>query len=400
MKIRFEKDILVSALTPAMSAVSNKNTISAIEGILFTTQGDDSCIISSYDLEKGFRMRIPAQVNTEGSYIINAQKLFRIVRMMPDRYVDIEVNDKNLAKITSGKSEFCISAILGSEFPNLPELSGEKGFTLSQGILKQIVNQISHAISSDDQRPVLGGAFFKISRSNLTVVACDGDRLAIRERTCDVSVHREEDEDTQISFIVPGKTLTELLKMISDGDDEISLEFGRKHIIFSFGDKIFFSRLIDGNYIDYERIIPKNNKITVTLDKDEFIDSLERASLVTEDKTMGKILSYVKCSFEGNVLKVSSVSSVSSVYDELETVKEGNDLVIGFNCRYLLDALRAITDSRIKLSLSTALTIMLIEHADETSEDDESEDKEEKSKSEKADDGKYLYMISPVRMKN
>lgn len=401
MKIRFEKDVLLSALTPAMSAVSDKNTISAIEGFLFTTEGDDRCTISSYDLEKGFRMTIDAQVNEGGSYIINAQKLYRIVRMMPDRYIDIEVGDKKSAKISSGKSEFSLMALMGGEFPALPELSGEKAFTLPQNVLRKMIAQVSHAISVGDQRPVLSGAYFRISSNKMTVVACDGNRLAIREREVKIRVRSEEDEGKIISFIVPGKTLGELMKMIGDTDEDVSLVFGRKHIIFTFEDKLFFSRLIDGDYINYDRVIPKNNNIKVVIGRDELIDSLERASLVTEDKSMGQVRSYVRCNFEENLLKVSSASSVSSVYDEIECEKTGDDLIIGFNCRYLLDALRAIGDDKILLSLSTPLLSMVIEKApeEEAPEEADAEEAEKDEKEEKEDEGSYLYMVCPVKMK-
>lgn len=389
MKITFEKDVLIAAVTPAMSAVSDKNTISAIEGILFSTNDGASVTLSTYDLEKGFRTTIPAQVNEGGSYIINAAKFFRIIRIMPERFIVLEVNDKNQVRIHSGKSEFSLSALPGSEFPNLPELSGEKSITLSQKVLRKTISQISHAIGSGEQRAVLGGAFFRIQGNHLQAVACDGNRLAVREKTCEIKSRGlgEGDDAHRIGFIVPGKTLSELCKMISDCDDEVVMTFGRKHIIFSFGDILFYSRMIDGEYIDYERVIPKDQGIHVIIDRPSFIESLERASLVTDDKSLGQVRSYVKCIFEGSLLRVNSVSTVSAANDELEIEKEGGDLVIGFNCRFLLDALRAISEDKIRLSMSTPLMSMVIEKA-EKEETDENEEK-----------GSFLYMVCPVKMK-
>lgn len=390
MKIRFDKEALIAAVTPAMSAVSDKNTIAAIEGILFRTDGAESCELSSYDLEKGFRTTVYCQVGRQGSFIINAAKLFRIIRMMPESTILIEVDEeKNMAKITSGKSEFCLPALPGSDFPNLPELSGEKGFSLPQKVLRKTILQIQHAIGIGEQRPVLSGAYFRISGSSLKVVACDGNRLAYRERQC--SITTKGIDGTQISFIVPGKTLNELLKMIGDNDETVTLEFGRKHVIFFFGKQIFFSRLIDGEYIDYERVIPKNNTIRAEVDREELVECLERASLVTDDKSMGQVRSYVKCSFVGESLQVSSASSASSVYDETAIVKDGADIVIGFNCRYLLDALRAIDDERILLTLSTPLMSMTLEQLPGADVPDDAPEGE--------DPGKYLYMVCPVKMK-
>lgn len=390
MKITFEKDVLIAAVTPAMSAVSDKNTISAIEGILFTTVDGSACTLSTYDLEKGFRTTIPAQVNEGGSYIISASKFFRIIRTMPDRYITVTVNDKNQVKIQSGKSEFSLPALPGSEFPNLPELTGEKSITMKQKVLKKTISQISHAIGSGDQRAVLGGAFFRICGGEMQAVACDGNRLAVREKTCEI-VSRglgEGDDAHRIGFIVPGKTLAELSKMISDCDDEIVMTFGRKHIIFGFGDILFYSRMIEGEYIDYERVIPKDQSIHVIIDRASFIESLERASLVTDDKSLGQVRSYVKCIFEDGLLRVNSVSTVSAANDEIEIEKQGADITIGFNCRFLLDALRSISEEKVRLSMSTPLMSMVIERGEAPSEEEEKEEK-----------GNYLYMVCPVKMK-
>ena len=168
------------------------------------------------------------------------------------------------------------------------------------------------------------------------------------------------------------------------------IAFGRKHVIFHMGESLFFSRLIDGEYIDYNSVIPKSNEIKVELDRRDLLESLERVSLVTDDKSVGQIRGYVKCVFEEGLLKVSSSSSVSSVSDELDIVKTGNDITIAFNCKYLLDALRAISDDRVKLSLATPLMSVLIEPA---------EKKEEGSEEQKEDEGRFLYMVCPVKMK-
>ncbi len=389
MKITFDKEILIEAMTPALSAVSDKNTISAIEGILFTTDGKDRCILSSYDLEKGFRTSVTANVAEEGNFIINAAKLFRMIRMMPERAVTIEVDDKFRTKVSSGNSVFALSALPGGDFPNLPDLNGESGVSINKELLKKMIGQVQHAIAISDQRPVLSGAYFKLTSTGIRMVSCDGNRLALREKDSTLSVEKEDG----ISFIVPGKTLLELSKMlVGDMNEKVELSFGRKHVIFRIGESIFFSRLIDGEYIDYQRVIPKSNNIHVTLDRAELVDCLERVSLVTDDKSVGSIRGYVKCIFEGNILKVSSSSSVSSVNDELPIEKEGEDITIGFNCRFLLDALRAISDDRIKLSLATPLMSVVIEPI-------EKEEQPEEEKEKKEDNGTFLYMVCPVKMK-
>lgn len=267
---------------------------------------------------------------------------------------------------------------------------------------------------------MLTGAFFRMSDGALKVVACDGYRLAFREKKCEVVSKGLDRENGALSFIVPGKTLAELLKMLPQGEEPVTIEFGRKHVIFLFENKLFFSRMIDGEYIPYERIIPKNNHIHVRLNREALVDSLERARLVTDDRSFGQTRSYVKCHFEGQKLKISSTSSMSSVYDELDIEKDGEDLIIGFDCHYLLDALRAIGDDEISMTLSTPLMSITIEKpfeeggdaaaegegvsAGETGTADESgevdaESQEDKKEKPKVWAERYLYMIGPVKMK-
>lgn len=390
MKITFEKDVLIEAMTPAMSAVSDRNTITAIEGILFTTDSEERVILSSYDLEKGYRTAVKAQVERQGSFIINAAKLFRMVRMMPEHLVTIEINEKFQAKISSGNSVFALSALPGGDFPSLPDLNGDKGISIEQSLLKKMIGQVQHAIAVADPRPVFCGAYFRMTSQKVRIVSCDRNRLALREKDCALTMG--QGADNGVSFIVPGKTLLELSKMLSNDEEEkMVIAFGRKHVIFHMGDSLFFSRLIDGEYIDYNSVIPKSNEIKVELDRRELVEALERVSLVTDDKSVGQIRGYVKCVFEDSLLKVSSSSSVSSVSDEVEIEKKGNDITIAFNCKYLLDALRAISDDRVKLSLATPLMSVLIEPAEKKEEQEEQE--------EKKDEGRFLYMVCPVKMK-
>lgn len=381
MKIIFEKEELLSALTPAMSAVSEKNTIVATAGILFDANENGECILSSYDLEKGFRIKISGKVIEGGSYIIPASKLFRIVKIMPEDTINIEVNEKNLVKVVSGKSEFKLSAINGNEFPNLPELKINHGFGISGEILRESISAVQHAIAQNEQqRPVMQGAYFNLTSDRILVVSTDGNRFALRRNNCNLVDNSLEEG---FSFIIPGRTLNELMKIIPDNEDIVSINFGRKHVIFVVGEMIFFSRLIEGDYVDFNRIIPKTEKIVVRVNRDMFLDCLERVSLVSEDKGVGQVRSYVKCEFEDNILKVSSNSSTYSVTDEIEIRKTGDDIKIGFTCRYLIDALRAIEDDEIMLKLTSPLMLMAICRCPET----------------EGPEDEYLYMIGPVKMK-
>lgn len=394
MKITFTKSALEPIINDSLCSVSDKNTIPVVEGIRFRTEKEGVCSLTTYDLEKGFRAEIECDVEEEGNFVINAQKLNRIIRFMPDSTVTIDVNDNFVAQITSGRSKFELHALDGRSFPSLPELDGERGFTINSGILKKMINQVSFAIATVDQRPVLCGACFIIENGKLSIIACDGNRLAVRKKECEIINNNKDNSELSLKFIVPGKTLAQLIKLMND-DEDIRISLGRKHVVFKMEGKTFFSRLIDGEYIDYERVIPQNACIKVVIDRMSIISSLERASLVTEDRNLGQTKSYVKCDFEGGLLKISSSSITGSVYDEIGIEKTGDDLVIGFNCRYLLDALRASDGEKLSLLLTNPLMSVIIEKEDDEPSgsaegDDAAEDQGEES---------YLYMVCPVKMK-
>ena len=384
MKITFQKHILEEVVNDSMCSVSDKNTIPVVEGIRFKTEEDGKCSITTYDLEKGFQASVECDIAEGGNYVINAQKLNRIIKFMPDQYITITVNPNCNVVITSGLSKFELHAMEGESFPSLPDLTGEVGFTVTGNILKKMISQVFFAIAVTDQRPVLCGALFQITNSQLKVVACDGNRLAVREKICMVENTDQDGGELNCSFVVPGKTLSQLLRLISD-DETVNIQLSRKHVIFRMDGKLFFSRLIDSDYIDYQRVIPKTKPITVKVDRMGLISSLERASLVTEDKALGQAKSYVRCAFEDSKLKISSVSVTGSVYDELGIAKEGDNIVIGFNCRYLLDALKAADSQTVSITLNSPLMSIVITPV--VAEDAEPSDED------------FLYMVCPVKMK-
>ncbi len=391
MIIRAEKEKLINALTPAMGAVSNTNTISAVEGILFETSdaknenGNDIITLSAYDMEKGMRTSIEATVEESGGAIINAQKLYQIVRLMPDGEITISVDKSLKAVISAGSSNFELRALEAEAFPALPELSGDHTFSVPQYILKSFISHTFFAINPNENRAAFRGAFFKIKGDKITVVTCDGNRLAKCEHTCDLKGENQDSEELDFSFIIPGKTLAEFNKIIKDTEDDVKIELARKHVIMRVGDIIYFSRLIDTEYIDYERIIPKTSTVTVIIDAEKMRRSLERAALVTEDKTVGSVRSFVKLSVHGNTMEVSSVSVNGSVSDEIEITHEGEDIEIGFNCRFLLDVLK-VCDGEIKILMSTPMMgISISKNNDDEAAEDNSE-------------GDYFYFVMPVRM--
>lgn len=382
MRLTFDRTVLEEAIDRSMCAVAERNAIPVVEGIRLRTEKNGKCSITTYDLEKGFYTEIDCRIEEAGNYVINASKLCRIIKAMPDLYVTIEVNEKCAVTVTSGKSKFELHAMSGDAFPNIPALTGDRGFVIGCDVLKRIVAQTSFSIGYGvDTRPMLCGAYITIKDGKIKIAACDGNRLAVREKSCELENSNKDQSDLDLAFIVPGKTVGQLSRLMGD-EEKIKIMLARKHVIFKLKTMTFFSRLIDSEYIDYERVIPKTRATVVKCDRAALISSLERASLVTEDRTLGQARSYVKASFEGDLLKLNSVSTNGSVYDEIQIEHEGEDVVVGFNCRYLLDALRAADTDRVELILNGQLTSIVILPVCEE---------------EKGED--FLYMVSPVRMK-
>ena len=381
MKIVFNRQEICNAVAPLMCAVSGKSTLTAVEGILFEAKEDNTCVLTTFDLEKGVRLTINAQVEETGSYIINAQKFVQTIRVMEGETVTLTVSDKLAAEIVSAKSSHKMNALSGADFPEIPRLTSQNGFKISQSVLRRMLSKVMYAMGVNDQRPVLNGCHFKIAGNTLYLVSCDSFKLAKCNVTTEIDAFCAQG-NSDFSFIIPCKTVNELYRMLeSDGDATVTVYTSRKNIVFDLDHMIFFSRLIDGEYIDYNRINVTNHKIAVELDRAVLIGALERAALVTEERIAGSVRSHVKLTVEGDYLKISATSTAGSTYEELLIDHEGDDLIIAFNNRYLIDSLRSCTADKVKLSMSSALSSINIEPAEQ------SEDKE-------------LFLLLPVRMKD
>ncbi len=397
MKIIFNRSEISAAVAPLMCAVSGKSTLSTIEGILIEARFPDTCVMTTFDLEKGVRITVEAKVIEEGSYIINAQKFNQTLRVMDGEEVTLTVDDKLVACIFSGKSSHKMSALAGSDFPAIPDLVSDRSFIVGQAIFKKMMNQVSFAMGVNDQRAVLNGTFCKITDDSVMMVACDSFKLAkLRKKTELVNKNTNGDEHLEYKFIIPVKTMNELNRLLTDDEEAVmQLYVTRKHVVFLIGELTFFSRLVDGEYIDYNRIIVTTHKITIGVDKKELISALERAALVTEERIAGSVRSHVKLEVVKDTLKISAVSSAGSTYDELYIDHVGEDILIAFNNRYLIDSVRACSEDQIVLSMSSPLTSMNIEP---------SEAKYNKPKPAEVilsgDEGEEeIFMLLPVRMK-
>ena len=382
MKVIFNRQGISDAVSPLMCAISGKSTLSAVEGILIDAKEDGSCIMTTFDLEKGMRITTEAQVEEPGTYIINAQKFMQTLRVMEGDFVTLTVDDKLQACISCGKSNHRMNALSGNDYPAIPRLITEDGFVIGQSVLKNMLSKVMYAMASNDQRPVLNGCYFSVTEGQLLAVACDSFKLAKCSVETDIENKNEDQSALKFSFIIPTKTVNELYKLLKDDEREtVRVYMTRKNVVFNIGKLTFFSRLIDGQYIEFDRIILNTHRIFATVNRERLISSLERAALVTEEKVAGSVRSHVKLQFEESVLKITAISTLGSTYDEVDVSHEGDDLLIAFNNRFLIDSLRASDAENVKLSMTSALTSINIEPAD-------------------VEDGRReLFMLLPVRMK-
>lgn len=379
MKITFNRHEISNKIAPLMSVVSGKSTLTAVEGILIEANSPDKCTLTAFDLEKGVKIEVDATVLEQGSYIINAQKFNQTLKVMDGEEITLTVDSKLATLFECGKSSHRTGALRAEEFPEIPDLVTEKGFVVKQALLKKMFNKVSYAMGVNEPRPVLNGCYVKTEEGKISVVACDGFKLAVCSDDCDVKQLENSSRGVEYSFIVPVKSVNELVRLLSDDEeDEVTVYMSHRNMVVVFDHLIFFTRLITGEYVDYNRIIIKNHKISVYADRQRMLAALEKAALITEERIAGSVRSHVRVEVAEDVLKVSAVSTAGSIYDELDIEHEGDDLSIAFNNRFLIDSIRGCRSEKIKISMSSPLMSINVEPCDDES-------------------GSELFMLLPVR---
>ncbi|MBO4220545.1 MAG: DNA polymerase III subunit beta [Clostridia bacterium] len=380
MKIQFEKSSLLNAISRLQIAVLSRSDSPAMEGILITSDSEkNSVVFNTFDNEKGVRIDMEASVAESGSYIINAQKLMNIVRSLPDEEVLLKVDSGCNVTITSSRSVFKLHSLPGSDFPAQPDLEGEIGFKIKEKEFLDMLSKVLFAAGINHQTKALNGVYVEIKGNNVKFIGCDGFRFAMCDKVCEV--HNDSDEELDTNFIIPVKTASELVKVLSQSDDEIQIEGSRKHIVIKVRDMVLFSRTIDQKYISYDRAIPQNSSISVTVNSGDIYSALERALLITEEKIVGAVKSYVRLSFKENVLTISSESINGSIKEEIGIFHTGDDIDIGFNCRYLAETMKACDNDDIEIKLNSPFMSMVFTPINPKEGE------------------KYLFFVLPIRMK-
>ena len=384
MIITFKKEKFLEKLIPSMATVSTKNTIVSIEGVLIETMEDGSLRLTTYDMLKGVRSFVDeVNIKEPGRYIINANRLLQILKVMPDdEDVTITVNENLTVTVGTDSSSFSLFAMNGKDFPSLPDLNGERGFSLPSGIFKRMISKVAHSVAIQHVRPALCGAYFSFEKDMLDVTACDGFTLSKCRIKCDIADIGKEKlfEDEPYSMIIPGHALTELSRMLDDSDEPVYVYIGFKHAMFHIGDIVFFTRLIDNEYIDYTRILPKEQTIFLRLNRERLLAGLERAMLIAEGKNAERGIGYVKLIVGEDTLTLTSTSTGGKVTDEMPCVHTGGTLEIGFNCRFLINCVRAADTEDVMVTMMGSNTAITIEPTEASDEKD------------------FFYLVLPVRM--
>lgn len=367
MKFSCEKALLQAAISSTSRAVSPKSSIPALEGILLEAGCD--LRLTGYNLETGIRTIVPADIREEGTLVLGARLFGEIVRKLPDDIVTFQ-SENYMVNIKCGMSEFNILGTDPEEFPELPTVEYQNSLILPQSRLKAMISQTLFAVSDNESRPIHTGSLFEVDSEGLTIVSVDGYRLALRHE----SIDKKEGAET-FSFVVPGAALSEVEKICSDVDEPASVTQGARHVMFKVGDTMLVSRRLEGEFLAYRQAIPRNNTIHVEGDTRALLSSIDRVSLIISDK----LKSPLRCVFDSNLLKISTKTAIGDAYDECPLSGDGGGLEIGFNNKYLMDALKAAPADKVRLELTTGVSpcVILPTEGEEN----------------------FLYMVLPVRLK-
>lgn len=347
MKFSCNQKDFSAAVTNVQRAVSTKTNLPALEGILIKAE-EGKITLCGYDLEIGITTFIECNVQEKGEIVVSAKLLGEIVRRLPENTVDIKTDEKMIVYINSGQAEYNIVGISSEEYPELPKVEEMENISINSNIIKTMIKQTIFAISDDLTKPIYTGSLFDIENNLLKIVSVDGFRMAIRQETINC--------DKNSKFVVPGKTLSEILKLITDDENNVDIIIGQRHAVFKIENYSIISRLIEGNFLDYKTTVPPDKKTEIVINTRSFIAAVERMSLLTSDK----IQSPIRCVVEDTQVKLFCSTAIGKANDAIAADINGENVEIGLNCRYLLDALKNTETDEVKIQLNGSLTPMKI----------------------------------------
>ncbi len=365
MQIKVQKNDFLKAITIVSGAVGSKTTLPILNNILIQSDGPDQILLTGTDLELSIRTRCAATVALQGSITIPAKKLYEIIRELEPGEIELTVSKNNAANIKTNKSFFKIMGLEAEDFPKLPEPAPEQTFELGQQILKQCLMLTSFAVSRDETRYTLNGVLVILKNQTARFVATDGKRLASVEKNLDLS------GNTALEAIIPTKTVSELIKTLSESEGKAKVVYAQNQVIFQLNETTFVSRLIEGRFPNYEQVIPKEEKTRAQVKRQDLLSAMKRVSLLTSQENQSVKLDFTK----GKVLISSRSPNLGEAKEEISADVSGEDLTIGFNPSYVIDVLKNLEAEEVSLSMTEP-------------------DKPGLLKS----DGGYLYVIMPMQL--
>lgn len=366
MHIYCRQDMLLNSINTVLKACSTKTTMPILECILLHAE-DNKLTLVGNNLELGIESTIDADVITPGSIALEAKIFSEIIRKMPGEVVEISSDDNFMTRIISEKSNFQIAGQSGKDFPNLPDVQKINACTVNQLILKDMIRQTIFSVAQDETRPILTGEMLQIKDSALNLVSVDGYRISYRKTPISI-------ENTGIEVVIPGKTLAEINKILSsEEEDEVTIYFEDKHVLFDLGDSKVVSRLLEGKFLKYEQVFSSDYETKVIVDRKNFLMSIERAALISREGKKNPI----RVELDGDKMIITSNAELGTAREEVDVILEGKEITIAFNPKYLIDALKAIDEDNVCIHFISSLTPCII--------------KPEEGES-------YKYLILPIRV--
>lgn len=365
MKFIIQRDYLVRSVQDVMKAVSSKTTIPILTGIKIVATNEGVTLTGS-DSDISIESFIPieesgdeiVEIKEQGSIVLQARFFSEIVKKLPKDTVEIEVQSNLLTIIRSGKAEFNLNGLDADEYPQLPQIEENHGFQIPADLLKNLIRQTVFAVSTSETRPILTGVNWKVENNTLHCIATDSHRLAMR------TAHIETENTGSYNAVVPGKSLNELSKILDDSTDLVDIVITENQVLFKTKHLLFFSRLLDGSYPDTTRLIPNESKTEVVLATKEFLQSIDRASLLAREANNN----VVKFStLPDGVVEISSTSpEIGKVNEEIQSKSiDGEELKISFSAKYMMDALKALESSEIRIKFTGAMRPFVINGLDD-----------------------------------
>ena len=370
MELVVRKNDLLRELQLFQGIVERKNTIPILANVLMDAKGEEVRFLAT-DLEVGLRSKCAATVTKAGSLTLPAKKLFEIVRSLPE--TDIRISEeKGGVKVAADRFDSRMQTLPKDDFPTLPDASSGAGATLSRASIKEMVTKTQFAITGEDTRYFLNGALFVLRPDAMSLVATDGHRLALVTCPRDGAAKKDGDEDRPI---LPKKTLGELGRLLSEGDGDITYERGENHLFFRVGDRLLISRMIDGQFPAYERVIPKGNDKHIEFERDRLTSAVRRVALLSNERSRAVKFQVDK----GKVDVMSSSPDVGEAHETLPVDYSGSPMQICFNAQYVLDFLSAVTSDVVSLELKDEVSQAVMKPVG-------------------ADGYDYTYVIMPMRV--